>query len=565
MTLTTYTRDHEDEFNESIRADIRGHKISSNASLFSPQAMLRLLGVVLLLRVVFILIAPLDLISDEAYYWDWSRRIDYCYFSKPPMIAWINFVSTGILGSSTFAVRLPAAVLGTMGLLLVYLLGSKLFSPKIGFWAAILMMLTPGNCVLSLVMTIDAPLLFFWVVAMYAYWMSLHAENDRDLWWLLKVVAIGLGLLSKQTMIAFLPMSILYLIITPQDNKEARKPRFILGNLLSLTVLLPMVYWNGQHNWVTVQHTASHFSNRATTVGESLKYGFEFMFGQMGVVTPVLWVAIIAMFIICVRAAMDLSKEEKFLISFSLPGFLVVMFLSFRQRMEPNWPAVFYPAAILLATAMVFRVGEVFGRKRLLSGFRPALLTSAVAFCMFTYLVPMLSPLTANSGASWDLTSRLRGWSLLADKYEKELAFYQIDPKTPIIGQSGRSVVSELAFYLDHQPKIVLWNETGEIDSQYDLWRENELPKTSQAIVITEKSRPVSANLVAQFGSVRSISEIVIPLGKDKARTYSLWLLDSPARMQTAVSPTVVSPGASTPPVSSAFGQPDFSQPALWR
>ncbi|MCA8989583.1 MAG: hypothetical protein KDA78_18190, partial [Planctomycetaceae bacterium] len=57
------------------------------------------LGSLLLLRMGFIALSPVDLIADESYYWDWSRRLDYGYYSKPPMIAWINWLSTAVLGA----------------------------------------------------------------------------------------------------------------------------------------------------------------------------------------------------------------------------------------------------------------------------------------------------------------------------------------------------------------------------------------------------------------------------------------------------------------------------------
>ena len=30
---------------------------------------------------------PLDLSEDESHYWEWSRHLDYGYYSKPPGIA----------------------------------------------------------------------------------------------------------------------------------------------------------------------------------------------------------------------------------------------------------------------------------------------------------------------------------------------------------------------------------------------------------------------------------------------------------------------------------------------
>src|ERR1051325_4997905 len=32
---------------------------------------------------------PIDLTGDEAHYWEWSRHLDYGYYSKPPGIAWV--------------------------------------------------------------------------------------------------------------------------------------------------------------------------------------------------------------------------------------------------------------------------------------------------------------------------------------------------------------------------------------------------------------------------------------------------------------------------------------------
>src|SRR6476660_2833864 len=32
---------------------------------------------------------PIDLSEDESHYWEWSRHLDYGYYSKPPGIAWV--------------------------------------------------------------------------------------------------------------------------------------------------------------------------------------------------------------------------------------------------------------------------------------------------------------------------------------------------------------------------------------------------------------------------------------------------------------------------------------------
>ena len=45
----------------------------------------------ILLRVFAIISTPLELSADEAQYWLWSKELNWGYFSKPPMIAWILF------------------------------------------------------------------------------------------------------------------------------------------------------------------------------------------------------------------------------------------------------------------------------------------------------------------------------------------------------------------------------------------------------------------------------------------------------------------------------------------
>ena len=61
---------------------------------------------------------PLDLAPDEAHYWDWSRQLDWSYYSKGPLVAWLIHAScwlagdwaTAHCGNAMPAVRLPAAV-----------------------------------------------------------------------------------------------------------------------------------------------------------------------------------------------------------------------------------------------------------------------------------------------------------------------------------------------------------------------------------------------------------------------------------------------------------------------
>src|SRR5882724_10529442 len=70
---------------------------------------------------------PIDLSGDEAQYWDWSRALDWSYYSKGPLVAYIIRASCAIFGETMPAVRYPALILAIGTSLCTYWLTKKLF------------------------------------------------------------------------------------------------------------------------------------------------------------------------------------------------------------------------------------------------------------------------------------------------------------------------------------------------------------------------------------------------------------------------------------------------------
>src|SRR5690242_21803079 len=77
----------------------------------------------------------LDLSPDEAHYWDWSRHLDWSYYSKGPLVAWIIRAGCEAFGSLSLAtdgtlmpaLRLPAALCGSALLAGLYILTYQTF------------------------------------------------------------------------------------------------------------------------------------------------------------------------------------------------------------------------------------------------------------------------------------------------------------------------------------------------------------------------------------------------------------------------------------------------------
>src|SRR5213082_2143123 len=78
---------------------------------------------------------PLDLAPDEAHYWDWSRHLDWSYYSKGPLVAYLircgcvlaGAWSRWLTASDVLAVRLPAVICGSLLLASLYALTRQVF------------------------------------------------------------------------------------------------------------------------------------------------------------------------------------------------------------------------------------------------------------------------------------------------------------------------------------------------------------------------------------------------------------------------------------------------------
>src|ERR671934_2821803 len=148
------------------------------------------------LTVVRLSILPTtDLEFDEAHYWLWSQHLAPAYFSKGPGIAFVIRASTAVFGANEFGVRFFSPVLAGGTSLLLFYFARRLFGATAGLWAVIALNATPIFNIGAVVMTIDALSIFFWIAAMFTFWLAVeNPERFRGSWrWTLTGLLIGLG------------------------------------------------------------------------------------------------------------------------------------------------------------------------------------------------------------------------------------------------------------------------------------------------------------------------------------------------------------------------------------
>ena len=489
-----------------------------------------LIAALLLFRIAYAALFPLDLVPDEAYYWDWSRKLDWGYYSKPPLIAWLIGVSTWLGGSSEFWVRLPSVLLSCFGLWWIYCLGERTYNTTVGLTAAILCALTPGNAVLGVIMTIDAPLLFCWSFGLFSAWQMLSSEQSEWKWALWTAAATGAGLLAKQTMIAMPAAIWLFVLVSGVTNRQDRRrilrPQLWVATLGGLIFLTPVLIWNSHHDWIMFQHTSDHFATRSQSLAGRLSVTAEFVLGQLGVMSPVTCVGVALVMMGLFRSIRRLERRELFLLSASGAPLMAVFSLSLLRKVNPNWPAPFYLAGFVLLAAWLR--GAIQDCRIPVSADRLAIWKArALRRCvivgticvLLTYAAPFGFAFGGLRGMAIDPTIRLRGWQELADEFS---ALPEMDERLTIIAATSRQEVSELAFYLPHQPDVFHWRPGRDVRSQYDIW--GGPARFGDALILTSNDSKPHPRLAGKFERVSRLREIRIDLGSDRQRSYTAWL-----------------------------------------
>lgn len=202
---------------------------------------------VLALRLVFL--GSLNLLPEEAYYWNYAQHLDIGYLDHPPMVAWLIWGTTSLLGDGEFGVRSGAYLCWIVAALFCFRLTQDLYGKSAACIAALLFATLPFFFAVGLVMTPDAPLTAAWAGALFFLGRAL-LEGRRGAW-LGVGLCIGLGLLSKYTIALLGPAGLLFMAIAPRSRAWFTRPWPYLAALLALLLFSPVIVWNAQHDWAS--------------------------------------------------------------------------------------------------------------------------------------------------------------------------------------------------------------------------------------------------------------------------------------------------------------------------
>jgi hypothetical protein len=414
-----------------------------------------------LVKVVFTLRPEINLFTEEAQYWLWSQNMAWHYYSKPPMVAVLNYLSTGILGDTELGVRLNAILSGVGIAWVTYLFGSYLYGPRAGFWSALVVHAMPVWWLASTFHMTDSSLTFFWILAVYLAYRGIL--DKRRSWWVWAGVATALGLMAKMVMLLIFPTVLIYLIFTRSFKAQQKDFAAFVG--VSLLGFVPALIWNWQNDFDTFRHLATlggagGGDARPVDLGNSLKWFLEYWSGQFAIISPFLLPAWFLGF-----KSLFKTKNAS-AIYLALPGvmaFAAFAMLSFMKRVEVNWPVFAYVGLAVLLGNWIVLQSKSWRRYALVS----IILSIGIPVIFLLPDFTGLKSIEAVEKGEQKAFSRLSGHEELAQRLEflsdslaLEDEFYFSD---------SYHTASELSFYLSGHPQSYVMN-MGSRKNQFDLW-----------------------------------------------------------------------------------------------
>src|SRR5437879_425187 len=195
-----------------------------------------------------------DLEFDEAHYRMWSERLAPAYFSKGPAIAFAIRSSTALFGANEFGVRFFSPLLAAGTSLLLFYFARRLFNATAGLWAVIALNVTPIFNIGAFLMTIDGLSVFFWLAAMFTFWLAVEKSPRFSWYWPLTGLLIGLGFLSKYTNAFELASIFLVLALAPRLRQEFKQRGLYSLIVIFAVCTIPPIMWYAQHVWITLVH-----------------------------------------------------------------------------------------------------------------------------------------------------------------------------------------------------------------------------------------------------------------------------------------------------------------------
>ncbi|MBK9663632.1 MAG: glycosyltransferase family 39 protein [Nitrosomonas sp.] len=437
---------------------------------------------ILLLRLVYFGLA--QLIPDEAYYWQYAQHMDLSFYDHPPMVAWLIWLGTSILGHNEFGVRIGALICGLISMGYLYALTQNLYDKSTAMRAVLLLTILPLGFATGILMTPDAPLVAAWAATLYYMERALIANQNSA--WLGMGIAFGLGMLSKYSLGLLGIAALVFVIIDPTARRWMLRPHPYLAALLAVVLFSPVIIWNYENNWASF----SFQSNRV--LADTYEFSVHKLIAHiMILLTPVGFLAA-ALAFFPAKIPTDQQLEQRrhlFVQVFAGIPLFICFILSTFDSPRFHWTAPIWLAIFPTIAWMIGQTDHLSAMaKRIQAAWRLTIITCVFAYAFVLHYVVLGIP-----GIPYQLLTEHYFWREAAAEIKQivQEVRSQTGEEPIVVGMSKWSVASALTFYTHNDAKLEVRsrNMFGESGAMYEFWFPSEPPTQRPIIQVGMKRR----------------------------------------------------------------------------
>jgi dolichol-phosphate mannosyltransferase len=396
-----------------------------------------LIVISIILRLVCV--GTVELLPEEAYYWNYAQHLDIGYLDHPPMVAWLIRLGTAAFGDSELGVRAGAVLCGTVASVFIYKLTRNLFDSSSALIALLLMQLLPFCFCSGFLMTPDAPLTATWAATLFFLERALIAGRSSA-WWGVGI-SIGLGLVSKYTIAMLMPAAFVFMLLDHEARRWLRHWAPYAAGVLALALFTPVILWNARHEWISFAFQTSR------RLAERHRFSLHNLLASaLVLLTPVGLFTIAGALRGQKSAAPHEQRARRFLLVSVLLPFSVYFLFSLQHEVKLDWTGTVWIAALpALAYAARGRVRTAWA------------VTLVVLLAVYGVALDYLVLGIPGLGYSEHMEVSPVGWRDLGRQISA-LA-YDVRRRTGtdplIVGMDRYATASELAFYATDRERSV--------------------------------------------------------------------------------------------------------------
>lgn len=432
-----------------------------------------------LLRLIYL--GAAQLIPDEAYYWQYAQHIDLSYYDHPPLVAWLIWLGTAVLGDNEAGVRIGAFLSHLIGMAFLYALAQNLYGKSVALRTIMLYAVLPFGFGTGLLMTPDAPMVAAWIAALFFLERALIAGQSSA--WIGAGIAFGVGLLAKYTLVLLGLAALVFVLSDPVARRWLRRPHPYLAALLALVLFSPVLIWNYQHEWASfLFQTTRHAAG-----GHQFSMHFLLLYCVL-LLTPAGFLAAAWLFFFCSQRQEESAQQRKQLFIKIFTGIPFLIFLVFSVFDHPkfHWNGPVWLAALPAIAWLIDANTPGRFARWLRKSWSPTLIACLLGYAFTLHYLVLGIP-----GIPYAMFTQHYFWreatavvQQIADEVRQQTG------QEPIIaGMSKWSIASSLYFY-NHAHRsldIRSRNLFGDTGVMYDYWLPAQPPTTRPIIQIAMK------------------------------------------------------------------------------